>query len=347
MVGADFPPLTAANSGTADDAADCSDRPRRGRYVRPYVRGGGDGPDLRARSLLSHPAPDRDCRHRLESHLAGAIAALTAAIVVGVFFGFWFVFAFLVAIGIPAYLLSYLAMLARPVGNGSGELEWYPVGRLVLAAALIAGGATAVSIAAFGFDVESYRNGLKAAFERVLRAQLGTPAGQPLELPGTKDTPGRAHGSFDPDAARGRLLQHGARCSRTCGSAAASRAYSGRLSRPWPDISAMKFPAAAPLLLAGMIAATFAPGLIGLVAVFFAATLLLAYAVLGFAVIHGATRGMSARIIILVAAWLSVFVLGWPILLIALLGLADTFIDLRGRRSRGGPPDLSPHQPKE
>jgi hypothetical protein len=122
---------------------------------------------------------------------------------------------------------------------------------------------------------------------------------------------------------------------------------SGRLSRPWPDISAMKFPAAAPLLLAGLIAATFAPGLVGLVAVFFAATLLLAYAVLGFAVIHGATRGISARIIILVAAWLSVFVLGWPILLVALLGLADTFIDLRGRRSRGGPPDLSPRQPKE
>ena len=280
------------------------------------------------------------------SHLAGAIAALVSAIVVGVFFGFWFVFAFLAAIGIPAYLLSYLAMLARPVGNGSGTLEWYPVGRLVLAAALIAGGATAVSIAAFGFDVESYRNGLKAAFERVLRAQLGTPAGQPLELPGTKDTqaaltvlsilmpPAAACFSMVTLLAN---LWLGGRIARV----------SGRLSRPWPDISAMKFPAAAPLLLAGLIAATFAPGLVGLVAVFFAATLLLAYAVLGFAVIHGATRGMSARIIILVAAWLSVFVLGWPILLIALLGLADTFIDLRGRRSRGGPPDLSPHQPKE
>jgi hypothetical protein len=280
------------------------------------------------------------------SHVAGAIAALTSAIVVGAFFGFWFVFAFLVAIGIPAYLLSYLAMLARPSDNGSGRLEWYPVGRLVLAAALIAAAATAVSIAAFGFDVESYRNGLKAAFERVLRAQLGTPADKPLELPGTTDTqaaltvlsilmpPAAACFSMVTLLAN---LWLGGRIARV----------SGRLSRPWPDISAMTFPAAAPLLLAGLIAATFAPGLIGLVAVFFAATLLLAYAVLGFAIIHGATRGISARIIILVAAWLSVFVLGWPILLIALLGLADTFIDLRSRRSRGGPPDLSPHQPKE
>jgi Predicted membrane protein (DUF2232) len=280
------------------------------------------------------------------SHLAGAIAALTAAILVGGFFGFWVVFAFLAAIGIPAYLLSYLAMLARSVGNGTGHLEWYPVGRLVLAAALIAAAATAVSIAAFGFDVESYRNGLKAAFERVLRAQLGTPAGQPLELPGTKDTqavltllsilmpPAAACFSMVTLLAN---LWLGGRIARV----------SGRLSRPWPDINAMTFPAVAPILLAGSIAATFVPGLIGLVAVFFAATLLLAYAVMGFAVIHGATRGISARIIILVAAWLSVFVLGWPILLVALLGLADTFIDLRGRMSRGGPPDVSPHQPKE
>jgi hypothetical protein len=286
------------------------------------------------------------------SHLAGAIAALAAASAVGVFFGFWFVFAFLVAIGIPAYLLSYLAMLARPAHNapgsspGGGHLEWYPVGRLVLAAALIAAAATAVSIAAFGFDVESYRNGLKAAFERVLRAQLGTPAGQPLELPGTKDTqaaltllvilmpPAAACFSMVTLLAN---LWLGGRIARV----------SGRLSRPWPDISAMTFPAAAPLLLAGSIGAAFVPGLIGLVAVFFAATLLLAYAVLGFAVIHGATRAIAARIIILVAAWLSVFVLGWPILLVALLGLADTFIDLRGRIGRGGPPDLSPNQPKE
>jgi hypothetical protein len=280
------------------------------------------------------------------SHLAGAVAAIVSAIVVGVFFGFWFVFAFLAAIGIPAYILSYLAMLARPADNGSGHLEWFPVGRLVLAAALIAAAATAVSVAAFGFDVETYRNGLKAAFERVLRAQLGTPAGQPLELPGTKDAqaalmvlailmpPAAACFSMVTLLAN---LWLGGRIARV----------SGRLTRPWPDIGAMTFPAAAPFALAGSVAATFAPGIIGVVAGFFAATLLLAYAILGFAVIHGATRGMSARMIVLVAAWLSVFVLGWPLLLITLLGLADTFIDLRGRVRRGGPPDLSPHQPKK
>jgi hypothetical protein len=280
------------------------------------------------------------------SHFAGAIAAIFAAVLVGGFFGFWFVFAFLAAIGIPAYLLSYLAMLARPAPDGSGQLEWFPAGRLVLAAALIAATATAVSVAAFGFDVENYRNGLKAAFERVLRAQLGTPAGQSLQLPGTKDTettltvlsivmpPAAACFSMVTLLAN---LWFGGRIARV----------SGRLSRPWPDLGAMKFPGITPLLLAGSIATTFVPGLIGLIAVFFAATLLLAYAVMGFAVIHGATRRISARIVILVAAWLSVFVLGWPILIVAILGLADTFIDLRARVSRGGPPDLSPHQPKK
>jgi hypothetical protein len=280
------------------------------------------------------------------SHLAGAVAALTAATLVGGFFGIWFVFSFLIAIGIPAYVLSYLAMLARPADDGSGKLEWYPVGRIVLAAALIAASAIAISVFPFGFDVESYRNGLKSAIERFARAQLGTPTDKPLELPGVRDAPAMLEALsivMPPAAACFSMitllanLWLGGRIARV----------SGRLSRPWPDISAMTFPAAAPLLLAGLIAATFAPGLIGLIAGFFAATLLLAYAVMGFAVIHASTRGISARIIILVAAWLSVLVLQWPILVIALLGVADTFIDLRGRMSRGGPPDLSPHQPKE
>jgi hypothetical protein len=268
------------------------------------------------------------------------------------FLGFWFVLAFLVAIGAPAYALAYLAMLARPTatpgsnpGDG-GELEWYPVGRLVLAAALITATATALSIPAIGLDADSYRAGLKAAFERVLRAQTDTPADQPFVLPGAKEnTPAvlQLLAIVMPPAAAclsmitmlanlwlgGRIAQ-----------------VSGRLSRPWPDIGATRFPNGAPVLLAAAVGGTFLPGLIGLVSGFFAATLLLAYAMLGFTVIHGATRALPARPLILSGAWFAVFVLGWPVLVIAILGLADTFIDLRGRIRPGGPPGFSP-QSKE
>jgi hypothetical protein len=280
------------------------------------------------------------------NHLAGAVAAATAAAILGAFLGYWLVLAFLIAIGLPTYTLAYLAMLARPSGNGSGgQLEWYPVGRLVLAAALIAATATALSIPAFGIDADSYRAGLRAAFERVLRAQTATPAGEPLVLPGVRDTKATlevlaivmppAAACFSMITLMANLWLAG-RVAR----------MSGRLARPWPDIGAMRFPNGAPILLAVMIAGTFVPGLVGLVSSFFAATLLLAYAILGFAILHGATRAISARLVILIGAWVAVLMLGWPIFVVAILGLADTFIDLRGRLGKGGPPDLSPKPDK-
>src|SRR4249920_2315934 len=61
------------------------------------------------------------------SHWAGLIASFTAAAGLGATLGLYFFSAFLVGVGLPAWWLSYLALLARPVGaNGSMSHEWYP-----------------------------------------------------------------------------------------------------------------------------------------------------------------------------------------------------------------------------
>jgi hypothetical protein len=270
------------------------------------------------------------------NHLAGAIAALTAAILLGSFLGAWFVVAFTIGIGLPAYILSYLALLARTPDDGSEQLEWYPAGRIVLAGALIAGTATALTVPAFGTDVESYRTALKEAFERVLRAQTGTPAGQTLTLPGVQDTSRLldvmtvimppAAGVLSMVTMLGNVWLAG-RIAR----------LSGRLIRPWPDLGNLRFPPRAPLLLAAALAGTFLPGILAVVAGLFAATLLMAYAVLGFSIIHGVSRTFPARAVLLTGLWLSVFLIGWPILLVMLIGLADSFFDFRARFGGGGP----------
>ena len=263
------------------------------------------------------------------NHIAGAMAALTAALILGSFLGGWFALAFTAGIGLPAYLLGYLALLGRTAADGD-DVEWYPPGRLVLAAALIAATATAVSIPALGTDIDSYRAALKEAFERVLRAQTDTAADQPLTLPGTQD-PQRTLELLTivmPPAAAvvgmvtslGNLWLAG-RVAR----------ISGRLARPWPDLAELRFPPAAPLLLAVAVAGTFLPGLIAVAAGLFAATLLVAYALLGFAIAHQISRRFSARILFLTAMWIGVFTIGWPVLIAALVGLADSFIDFRAR----------------
>jgi hypothetical protein len=118
--------------------------------------------------------------------------------------------------------------------------------------------------------------------------------------------------------------------------------FSGRLTRPWPKISAMRFPPTLTAALAVAIAVSFAGGLIGIIGGVISASLLMAYGVLGFAVLHSITQGMNSRPFVLAGTYLAVLMIGWLILALCLLGALDTIIDLRARVSRKrGPPPIS------
>jgi hypothetical protein len=272
------------------------------------------------------------------SHWCGLLAAVTASACLGLTFGMLFFAAFLVGIAAPAWWLGYLALLARPGAVGSGaDLEWYPPGRLVLWAAGL--GAVVVTIALFqvGTDEESIRNGLKAALERIFRQQTGTAAGEPLNLPGIAE-PDRLLDLFavvmPPVAATASVL------TLTLNLWIAARVVnlSGRLKRPWPDIPAMTFPRYAPALLAAAAIASFMPDLVGVIASLFAATLLVAFTMLGFAVLHALTRGFRGRSAMLSGAYAFVAVLGWPALVAVLLALAESIFRWRDRMPQRGPP---------
>ena len=101
----------------------------------------------------------------------------------------------------------------------------------------------------------------------------------------------------------------------------------------------MQFPAYAPLLVGAAVAGSFLPGLIGIVATVLAASVLMAYAFLGLAVLHAITQGLSGRPFALGGVYAAVIVFFWPTLALTLLGLADTAFDIRGRVARKrGPP---------
>lgn len=279
------------------------------------------------------------------NYLAGLIAALVAGGSLAVVFGGFFFIAFLGGIGLPAWWLGYLALLARPVATPSGEpapddLEWYPAGHLVVWSALLGALIVIITIPNFGLDADSFRAGLKRLFEMVIRAQSRSGAEAPLQVPGVSD-PNRLLdflvGAIPPLAAVLSTLVNVANLWL----AGHVVRVSGRLKRPWPDLPAMQFPNYAPMLLALAVAGTFAPGLLGIVAGILTASLLMAYAILGLAVLHAVTRGMGGRPLILAGAYAGIGVLGWPILAAALVGLVETLLGLRARiaRRRGpGPP---------
>ena len=279
------------------------------------------------------------------SHWAALIASLTGALTLGTVFGVVFLFAFLAGAGIPAWWLGYLAMLARPAtvngarGQKEAALEWYPPGRLVIWAALLATLVVIVAIPNFGTDAESFRAGLRGALNTVLRAESATPADTPSGMPAKADRLIEFLVSAIPLAAA--VL---ATITNLFNFWLAARIvkFSGRLARPWPQLSDLRFP---PLLTAALgltIALSFVDGLLGVVAGIASASLLLAYGVLGFAVLHAITQGLQMRPFLLGLAYAAVFLIGWPMLAMCLLALIDTAFDLRGRVARKrGPPALS------
>jgi hypothetical protein len=274
------------------------------------------------------------------SHAAGLIASISAAASLAAVFDGIFFAAFLVGVGLPAWWLGYLALLGRPAGEEpSGAVEWYPPGRLVVWAAVLGAAAVTVGILNFGTDAEAFRAGLKRAFERIIRIQMQAPADAPLQIPGISD-PGRLIdflvAAIPPTAAVLATITN----LINLWLAARIVSVSGRLKRPWPDLAAITFPPLVSAVLAAAIAGSFMPGLVGIIAGVLAATLLMAFAVLGFAILHKITGGMSGRAVILAAVYGAVGVFGWPVLMMMLLGLADTVLDVRRRvaAKRGPPP---------
>ncbi len=137
---------------------------------------------------------------------------------------------------------------------------------------------------------------------------------------------------------------------------------SGRLKRPWPDLSALMLPPSAAGLLAVAALGSFLPDLVGILSGAFAASLLMVFAFLGFAVLHTITRGTAGRGFVLAGIYASA-ILGdwlvlpaltrllaspewlvlrvWPLLAIMALGVAETLFNIRLRLAqRHQPPSL-------
>jgi hypothetical protein len=271
------------------------------------------------------------------SHWAGLAAALTAALGLALAFGTFFFPAFLISVGLPAWWLGYLALLARPAAS-IGDVEWYPPGRLVVWAAILGALVIMAALPQFGGSEAAIQATLRSGFERMLRLQMHIPPGESLTVPGVSD-PDRL---IDILVA---VLPPGAAVLTTMTQllnlwlAARIVRISGRLKRPWPDLADMRFPAATPFVLTAAIAGSFLPDVVGIACTLVVATLLVAYAALGFAVLHGITRRLQSRSIVLVGVYTAVAIFGWPILLVALLGLIDIALDLRTRiAAMRGPP---------
>ena len=275
------------------------------------------------------------------SHWAGLIAAVFASAGLAAVFSWYFFVMFLIGVGLPAWWLGYLTLLARPIEGTPDGLEWYPTGHLVVWAAILGAAVVIAGMLHFGTDEDSFRASLKSFMERMLRGGGRAPT-LPTELPQGADM-GRVIDflvvALPPTAAVVTTITNllnlwlASRVAR----------ISGRLRRPPSDLASMQFPAYTPALMAVAVAVSFIPGLIGSFGTVFTVSILMAYAILGLAVMHAITRGMASRPFALGGLYAVLIFFGWPVLLLSMLGLADTAFNIRGRVARrGSPPPNNP-----
>lgn len=236
---------------------------------------------------------------------------------------------------LPVFVLVYLASLNRPAPEGT---QWYPVGRLVIAAALMAGLFATLTLILLGGDIEALRASLRSLLESFVRT----------ELPKMPDAPTFGPAELDEATTVALALLPAASAISTMGSlifnmwlAGRITLASGRLQRPWPDLAAIAYPTVTPLLLAVATGAAFLSGLPGLIAAGFAGPLFFAYVLMGLAVIHYVTRGHPWRPFALWALYAALFIMNTiASLAVALVGLVDAIWPIRKPAApRDGPPD--------
>jgi Predicted membrane protein (DUF2232) len=265
--------------------------------------------------------------------LAATIGGIAAATGLGAIFGLPYCIAFAVTVALPAWWLGHLALLGRPRDtvtppvNDAAVMEWYPVGRILLWIAFFATITTAATLLTMGSDGPTIAGTMRSAWAHILESAGVTPTDRRLD----------ALVTIAPAAAASVAMMT---LTFNLWLAAKITATSGRLHRPWPDLKSAALP---PMTLAALcvaIAFCFTDGLLAILAQIVTAALMMAYALIGFAVLHTLTQALKSRALWLGCSYVIVVVFTWPVLAMVALGLADAVFGIRRRFLQGRPPPL-------
>lgn len=265
-------------------------------------------------------------------HMSGGLAAFVGAASVALALGPIPGLTFIAVLGLPAWWLAYLALLARPVpGTQDSTVEWYPVGKILVWVAAL----SALPVLLIGGALMLRYGGYDHAVS-VTSARLST------VFSGSKLPGGLSYND---------LVQviPVAMAASTFLMLAFNLWLSGRvvlvsqkLVRPWPDLAdGIRLPRRLVVAFALLLGCLFLPDPFGLAAGVIAAAMAMAFVFEGLAAAHVVTRGLLARRLILFAIYgVVVFLMPWPLLALAVLGCLDCLFSVRGR-----PSSHPPHSP--
>jgi hypothetical protein len=271
--------------------------------------------------------------------LCATVGGIAAASGLGAIFGLPYCIAFALMVALPAWWLGHLALLGRPVdnsgssGNGASaapDIEWYPVGRILLWISGFAVLTTMAALLTLGTDADTIAGALRRGVLRIVGPRDAAASG---DIERWID----ALVTIAPAAA---AIFAVTTLTLNLWLAAKITATSGRLHRPWPDLKSTALP---PMTLAALcvaIAFCFTGGLFAILTLITSAALMMAYALIGFAVLHTITLAFKGRALWLSCTYVIVVVFTWPVIAMVTLGIADAVFGFRRRYLQRRPPPL-------
>ncbi|MBL4757364.1 MAG: DUF2232 domain-containing protein [Rhizobiales bacterium] len=219
-----------------------------------------------------------------------------------------------------------------PRSDGTPDRAWYPLGNIVASVGVIAALLVMVGILTITDSLEDYQLFVQSHFQSF--SELS-------EIP--SDGP-----QIDADLYQAFLTQLSFLLPIVLAAGwimivlinlyggAKIAALSGQLTRPWDDLSAISLPQMYGIAMVPAILGTMLPGLIGLACLILLGTLAIAHAVIGLSILHSITRKFPGRAILLAIVYGGVMLLGFPLIILSVLGLIEPWARLRDRAASGG-----------
>ncbi len=256
--------------------------------------------------------------------VGAAVAAGTGGSIAVLLAGGWSAAGLFVALNAaPVVLLVRQALLARM--GSAGVIEWYPPGLLVawLTALGVAALGTAIFCLGGPSGIETMVNAILApALDQFV--ETGRASREKLAKLVALVTPGALATSWMAVTASNAMLAQGV------------LARFGKAWRPSPDLAALTLP---PWLL-GLLAAGLGLSVLGGTGRFFGVNLLIVLSVpfclSGLAVLHTAVRRLARPQIPLAVFYVVAALFGWPLFVVAVLGVLEMPLGLRRRLAPPG-----------
>ncbi|MCF6197780.1 MAG: YybS family protein [Hyphomicrobiaceae bacterium] len=276
---------------------------------------------------------------------AAGIAALSGTLLILASLGVVPATAYCFSLAVPSVLITHYAFLYRlvePQGEHPHDdqseayqpqeeeprIEWYPVGNIILVVALYGGLLGILSVLLIGPSYEAYQNNVTSTIDLIM-SKAGN-AGILKQL--TPEMVAQYKKLVMAILPAATTILWSLFALMNMWLAAHIVRLSELMSRPWPDFSSMDYPFKASLaFVVALFLSLTLPGMAGLLMSALAGSLMLAFLLLGLAVVHHVTRSWQARSLILFGTYVAVIFIGWGALILIVVGAIEPFAQIRQR----------------